>query len=57
MARSEHPSDRRVRQLSLNEKGRTLIEIGIEARRQWLKELTASLSAADQEAISKASLF
>jgi DNA-binding MarR family transcriptional regulator len=46
--RSEAVIDRRARRLALSDKGRALVESGIEARRGWLEDLTASLSEEQQ---------
>lgn len=43
--RAEDPSDRRVKQLSLTEKGRRLVLDSIEARRHWMEQLTDVLDA------------
>ena len=51
LARTEHPHDRRAKQLTLTAKGRALIEKGIEARRRWLEELGATLTAEQQKAV------
>jgi DNA-binding MarR family transcriptional regulator len=47
--RMEHPVDRRVKQLTITEKGKFLVEQGINARRQWMEELVAELTS-EQEA-------
>lgn len=46
--RTEDPTDRRVKQLTLTAEGCALIEQGIEARRRWLEDLTIALSAEEQ---------
>ena len=48
LARTEDPTDRRVKQLTLTAEGRALIDQGIEARRRWLEDLTAALPAEQQ---------
>lgn len=48
LARTEDPTDRRVKQLALTITGRSLIEQGIEARRRWLEELTTALTPEQQ---------
>ena len=48
LARTEDPSDRRVKQLTLTAEGRALIDQGIEARRRWLEDLTTALPAEQQ---------
>lgn len=54
LARTEDPADRRVKQVTLTERGRDLIQQGIEARRRWLEELTAVLTTEQQETIAAA---
>jgi DNA-binding MarR family transcriptional regulator len=52
--RTEDPSDRRVRQLSLTEKGRRLVLDSIEARRRWMEQLTDVLDAEELAQIIQA---
>jgi len=52
LTRSEDPSDRRVKRITLAPKGHSLVEEGIEARRRWLEGLTQELSAQEQERIA-----
>lgn len=54
LERTEDPHDRRAKQLSLTERGRTLLEKGLRQRGRWLAEVTASLEEADQRKISEA---
>jgi DNA-binding MarR family transcriptional regulator len=49
--RAEDQQDRRVKQVALTEKGRALIEKGIEIRRSWMEELTTALTPDEQQAI------
>ena len=49
LERSEDPTDRRVKQLTLTAEGRALIDQGIEARRLWLEDLTTA-GAAERQA-------
>jgi DNA-binding MarR family transcriptional regulator len=49
--RTEDPVDRRAKRLSLTEKGRVLIEKGIEARSKWIESLTDALTAEQQNMI------
>lgn len=42
--RTESPSDRRVRQVHLTEKGGQMVETSIAARQKWVEELTAALT-------------
>lgn len=46
--RSEDPRDRRAKRLVLTPKGRALVESGIEARSQWIEELTQALTPEQQ---------
>jgi DNA-binding MarR family transcriptional regulator len=48
LERTEDPTDRRVKQLTLTAEGRALIDRGIEARRRWLEELTTALPLEQQ---------
>jgi DNA-binding MarR family transcriptional regulator len=52
--RTEDPVDRRAKRLSLTEKGRVLIEKGIEARSKWIESLTDALTAEQQNMIISA---
>jgi DNA-binding MarR family transcriptional regulator len=52
--RTELPADRRAKRLELSQKGRALIEKGIEARSRWVNGLTNALSADQQEMIISA---
>jgi len=54
LERSEAPHDRRVRQITVSDRGRRLIEDGIAARRRWMEELTTALSPREQELIINA---
>jgi DNA-binding MarR family transcriptional regulator len=49
--RSEDPSDRRVKQIILTEKGRQALHESIRARQGWLDDLTKTLSTSEKEAI------
>jgi DNA-binding MarR family transcriptional regulator len=53
--RSEDVSDRRVKHLSITERGRNLLEEGINVRRLWMETLTTQLTS-DQQAIIVAAL-
>jgi len=50
--RKEHLDDRRVRHLTLTEKGCALAEKGVEAHSRWMKNLTEVLSESQQAEIS-----
>jgi DNA-binding MarR family transcriptional regulator len=53
--RSEDPTDRRAKHLTITTKGRTLLDQGIAARRQWMEKLTIQLTP-EQQAIVIAAL-
>ncbi len=52
--RAEDPDDRRAKQLALTDKGRALIEKGIDARSQWIENLTNALTSEQQTMIVSA---
>lgn len=52
--RTEPPGDRRVRQVQLSHKGRTLIEKGMHDRHHWMDLLAETLDEKDSERISAA---
>jgi DNA-binding MarR family transcriptional regulator len=54
MQRVEDPDDRRAKLLSLTDKGRELIQQGIEERYRWVEELAAKLSAEERLQVSEA---
>ncbi len=49
--RTEDPEDRRAKQLALTNKGRELINRGIETRSEWVEGLTDALSKEQQDMI------
>jgi DNA-binding MarR family transcriptional regulator len=49
--RSEDSSDRRVRHVTLTPKAEALVQAGIEARRRWLEDLTATLPGEERDSI------
>jgi DNA-binding MarR family transcriptional regulator len=49
--RSEDPSDRRVKQVALTDKGLQVLQEVIRARESWLSELAETLSDPEKEAI------
>ena len=51
LERSENPLDRRVKHLSLTEKGRSVVDDSLAARRRWMAQLTEALTPQDQVAI------
>ena len=52
--RVEDPHDRRAKLLSLTDKGRDLIQQGIEERYRWVDELSDKLTAGERVQISEA---
>jgi DNA-binding MarR family transcriptional regulator len=54
LARTESPADRRVKQLTLTDAGRTLVQDGIEARRRWMEDLVETLTPDEQATIASA---
>jgi MarR family transcriptional regulator, organic hydroperoxide resistance regulator len=54
LERIEDPSDRRAKVLNLSAQGQELIRQGVEERYRWMDNLTATLSAEDQEKIAEA---
>lgn len=52
--RVEDPSDRRAKLLSLTDKGRNLIQKGIDERYRWLDELSSKLTEDELVKISEA---
>jgi DNA-binding MarR family transcriptional regulator len=49
--RSEDPSDRRVKQIILTNKGLQVLQESIRARQSWLSDLAETLSDSEKEAI------
>src|SRR6185503_12989738 len=52
--RVEDPHDRRAKLLSLTDKGRDLIQQGIEERYRWVEELAEKLSPEERVQVSEA---
>ena len=52
--REEDPNDRRAKLLNLSDKGRDLIQNGIDERYRWVDELSANLTAEERAKISEA---
>jgi DNA-binding MarR family transcriptional regulator len=52
--RNEDPGDRRAKQLALTQKGRDLIDQGVEARSKWVEGVADSLSTEEQKMIISA---
>jgi len=51
--RTEDPEDRRMKKLSLTEKGYQVVKESVSARLGWLDELSANLSEEEKNQISK----
>jgi DNA-binding MarR family transcriptional regulator len=51
--RSEDPSDRRVKQIVLTDKGRQILQEGSLANRNWLEDLACKMSSDEQEMVRK----
>ena len=49
--RSEDPSDRRVKQVALTDKGLQVLQESIRARESWLSDLAEALSDPEKEAV------
>jgi DNA-binding MarR family transcriptional regulator len=54
IVRTEDPDDRRAKQLTLTQKGRAIIDQGVEARSKWIEGVTDSLSSEQQNMIISA---
>ena len=52
--REEDPNDRRAKLLNLTDKGRDLIQRGLEGRYRWVDQLAGKLSAEERETVSEA---
>lgn len=52
--RTEDPTDRRVKQIVLTEKGYHLLDEGVRVRQGWLDDLAATLSLEEKELIKRA---
>jgi MarR family transcriptional regulator, organic hydroperoxide resistance regulator len=52
--REEDPNDRRARLLNLTDKGRELIQQGIEERYRWVDDLAGKLTASERAKVSEA---
>lgn len=52
--RMEDPRDRRVRQIQLSAKGKSLIEKGMDKRYRWVDQLAKNLSEKDREKTAQA---
>ena len=54
IVREEDPSDRRAKVLNITDKGRELIQRGIEERYRWVDQLVEKLSAEQKAKVSEA---
>ena len=52
--REEDPQDRRAKMLNLTDKGRKLVQRGIEERYRWMNDLSAKLSAEQRAKVTEA---
>jgi DNA-binding MarR family transcriptional regulator len=52
--RTEDPADRRAKSITITNKGRALLEQGIDARRKWLEQLTKPLTAEQRSTVISA---
>lgn len=52
--RSEHPQDRRNKQLVLSEKGERVLREGLRARQRWLQTLIERLNDEERQKVSEA---
>jgi DNA-binding MarR family transcriptional regulator len=54
LERVEDLQDRRVKRLSLTPAGRQLVENGMQVRRRWMEQLSASIPSEQREAVGSA---
>ncbi len=54
LERTESPSDRRAKLLTLSIKGKALIEHGINERYRWMDDLAGSMNADDRSKVAEA---
>ena len=54
MKREEDPSDRRAKLLNLTDKGKELVQQGIEERYRWVDQLAGKLTAEERAQVSEA---
>lgn len=52
--RSEDPDDRRAKQIVLTEKGRKILQDGIQARQEWMRDLVDRFTPQEQQQITAA---
>ena len=53
VVRTEDPNDRRVKQISLSEGGKSLFEQGVATQRQWLESVEGELPVSERETITQ----
>lgn len=54
IARSEDPVDRRMKRISLTEKGRRILDESVDARLSWLKDLGGRFTEEEKEQLTSA---
>ena len=54
ITRSEDPSDRRLKQIVLTDKGRQILQEGMLANRAWLELLAQSMTVPEQDQVRQA---
>jgi DNA-binding MarR family transcriptional regulator len=54
ITRSEDPSDRRLKQIVLTDKGRQILQEGILTNRNWLESLAQSMTVPEQDQVRQA---
>jgi DNA-binding MarR family transcriptional regulator len=52
ITRTEDPSDRRVKQIVLTDKGRQILQESSRANQRWLEDLAGKLTPAEQEQVT-----
>lgn len=52
--RDEDPNDRRAKMLNLTDKGRELIQLGVEERFRWVEQLSEKLTAEERKKVTEA---
>jgi DNA-binding MarR family transcriptional regulator len=54
IVRTEDPSDRRVKQIDLTDKGRQILQEGSLTNRNWLEQIAVSMTEKEQEQVRSA---
>lgn len=54
ITRSENPTDRRVKQIVLTDKGRKILHASSRANQDWLEDIVQSMAAEEQEQVRNA---